>query len=202
MLCPEPGPAEKTPQQTRDFNVTKRPRLALCLGAALLLAACASSPKLIDRPATSSGAQSQTPPPGLNAGSDWDAGAVAAPRAMQQQFAEAAGDRVFFDLDSFALTGEAREALARQAARLIGNPSVRVLVAGNCDERGTREYNFALGARRAAAAATFLAARGVASDRLRTISYGKERPLETAADDAAWSKNRNAQTVLIDLGAR
>jgi peptidoglycan-associated lipoprotein len=73
------------------------------------------------------------------------------------------------------------------------------MVAGNCDERGTREYNFALGARRASAARDFLVAQGVSTARLQTVSYGKERPIDAGASEDAWSRNRNAGTVVIDL---
>jgi peptidoglycan-associated lipoprotein len=117
-------------------------------------------------------------------------------RDLQRELAVAAGDRVYFELDSATLTPEARAVLDRQAEWLVRNPAVTVLVAGNCDERGTREYNLALGARRAQAAFEHLAGRGVERARIRTISYGKERPIDPGADETAWVLNRNAQTLV------
>jgi peptidoglycan-associated lipoprotein len=109
-----------------------------------------------------------------------------------------AGERIFFPTDRFDLTDEARSILTRQAAWIKANPGKRVLIAGNCDERGTREYNLALGARRASAARDFLAGLGVASDRIETVSYGKERPIDERPSAEGWAVNRNAQTMLLD----
>lgn len=122
--------------------------------------------------------------------------------ALQAAFGSEAGDRVYFPLDSHTLSPEAEAGLARQAAWLARRPEVTVLIEGNCDERGTREYNLALGARRAGAVHAYLISHGVGAARLRTISYGKERPLDPEASEAAWARNRNAHTVLIDLVAR
>ncbi|PLR28659.1 peptidoglycan-associated lipoprotein [Caulobacter zeae] len=119
---------------------------------------------------------------------------------MQQRLAAEAGDRVYFALDRHDLSEDAMNVLKAQARWLAQNSQVRVLVAGNCDERGTREYNFALGARRAAAARDFLVAQGVAPSRIETVSYGKERPINAGTNEAAWSRNRNANTVIVDLG--
>jgi peptidoglycan-associated lipoprotein len=104
---------------------------------------------------------------------------------------------VFFGYDRFDLTPEARSVLERQAAWLRQYPNVRVLIAGNCDERGTREYNLALGARRAAATRDFLQSLGVAANRMETVSYGKERPLDPRSNEEAWSVNRNANTQIV-----
>jgi peptidoglycan-associated lipoprotein len=109
-----------------------------------------------------------------------------------------AGERIFFPTDRFDLTDEARSILTRQAAWIKANPGKRVLIAGNCDERGTREYNLALGARRASAARDFLAGLGVESDRIETVSYGKERPIDERPSADGWAVNRNAQTMLLD----
>lgn len=114
-----------------------------------------------------------------------------------EDFRVSVGDRVFFGYDRFDLTPEARSVLERQAAWLRQYPNVRVLVAGNCDERGTREYNLALGARRAAAARDYLASLGVAANRMETVSYGKERPLDPRDNEEAWSVNRNANTQIV-----
>ena len=96
-----------------------------------------------------------------------------------------------------ALTPEARAILERQAAWLRRYPNVRLLVEGNCDERGTREYNLALGARRAAAARDYIVSLGISGDRLTTVSYGKERPMDPRSNEQAWSVNRNAHSTIV-----
>lgn len=108
------------------------------------------------------------------------------------------GDRVFFSLDSSVLTGEAQATLDKQAAWLKANTSVNVAVEGHADERGTREYNLALGERRATAAKNYLVSTGVAASRISTVSYGKERPAVTGSDESAWSQNRRAVTVIAN----
>ncbi|MEZ5870990.1 MAG: peptidoglycan-associated lipoprotein Pal [Nitratireductor sp.] len=114
----------------------------------------------------------------------------------QQDFTVNVGDRIFFETDSSALTSQARETLDRQAQWLARYTNYPVTVEGHADERGTREYNLALGARRAAATRDYLAARGVPANRIRTISYGKERPVAVCDDISCWSQNRRAVTVL------
>lgn len=170
----------------------------LTLALVAVLSACASKPKPmpVAPPAEAPPPAAEAPysPPVLS-----DSPAV---RSLQEQLAASAGDRVFFQLDSYDLTGEARQLLGYQAQWLASHPDVRVLIAGNCDERGTREYNFALGARRASAARDFLVAQGVSSARIQTVSYGKERPIDAGANDDAWSRNRNAGTVVVDLAPR
>ena len=106
------------------------------------------------------------------------------------------GDRVFFDTDQYDLDDRDRATLDAQAAWLQSNPSVRVTVEGHADERGTRDYNLALGDRRANAAKNYLAARGVSPSRMTVISYGKERPEALGSDETAWAQNRRAVTVL------
>jgi peptidoglycan-associated lipoprotein len=113
-----------------------------------------------------------------------------------EDFEVTAGDRVFYGYDQYTLTNEAREALRRQAAWLSSYPSVRVLLTGNADERGTREYNLALGARRANAARDFLVSQGVDPARIQTVSYGKERPVCRESSERCWALNRNASTVI------
>ncbi len=108
------------------------------------------------------------------------------------------GDRVFFALDSSVLSSEAQATLSRQADWLKGNGSVNVVVEGHCDERGTREYNIALGERRASAAKSYLSSVGVDSARVSTISYGKERPAVMGSDESAYSQNRRAVTVIAN----
>lgn len=104
------------------------------------------------------------------------------------------GDRVFFETDKFTLSPEAREILGRQARLLIANPRTKVIIAGNCDERGTREYNLALGARRANSARDYLIGLGVSGSQIETVSYGKERPIDERPSSEGWAINRNAHT--------
>ena len=109
-------------------------------------------------------------------------------------FVQNVGDRVFFAFDSYALTDEARRTLELQAAYLKRFPSKTIVVEGHADERGTREYNFALGERRANSVKDYISALGIAPGRVNTISYGKERPAMTGHDESAWSANRRGVT--------
>jgi peptidoglycan-associated lipoprotein len=113
-----------------------------------------------------------------------------------QDFASNVGDRVFFETDSTELTTTAQGTLDKQAAWLNQYGRYTFTVEGHADERGTREYNFALGARRAEATKNYLIAKGVAASRMKTISYGKERPVVVCNDISCWSQNRRAVTVL------
>lgn len=115
--------------------------------------------------------------------------------AMTQKFKDETQSVVYFVLNSSDLTGDARAALAEQAEWLKANPRVLIVIEGRCDERGTREYNLALGERRADAARSYLIAQGISPDRIRTISYGKEKPVVLGSTEEAWSKNRSATTV-------
>lgn len=114
----------------------------------------------------------------------------------QQDLAVNVGDRVHFAYDKYDLTDQARETLQQQAAWLATYSGAKIIVEGHCDERGTREYNLALGERRATAAANYLMAQGVAKDRIQIISYGKERPEDPASNERAWAKNRRSVTVI------
>ena len=107
------------------------------------------------------------------------------------------GDRVYFDLDQYRLSADAQDILKRQAAWLSSYPDVNILVAGNCDERGTREYNLALGERRASVVKNYLVDLGVDPARVQTVSYGKERPLALGSTEDSWAQNRNGFTQLI-----
>lgn len=111
-------------------------------------------------------------------------------------FNQTIGDRVFFAVDQSNLSGEATATLQGQANWLNTNTDYAVIVEGHADEQGTREYNLALGARRASAVQNYLISQGVASNRIRTVSYGKERPIEVCSDEACYSRNRRAVTVL------
>ena len=113
-----------------------------------------------------------------------------------EDFEVTAGDRVFYGFDQHNLTSQARSTLRRQAAWLSSYPDTRILIAGNCDERGTREYNLALGARRANAARDYLVSQGVDPSRIETVSYGKERPVCNESTEECWARNRNATTII------
>jgi peptidoglycan-associated lipoprotein len=155
------------------------------LAALTLLAACESAPETT---ANTGGAATATP-----ATTQTQAG----PRpGSQQDLVANVGDRVFFDTDKIEIKPEARQTLQRQADWLKRYPNVTVTVEGHADERGTREYNLALGERRANAARQYLIAQGVPAARVKTISYGKERPDPVGSDDAAWALNRRAVTEL------
>lgn len=117
-------------------------------------------------------------------------------------FNQTIGDRVLFEVDQSTLTAAAQSVLSQQATWLLSNPEYSALIEGHADEQGTREYNLALGARRAAAVRDYLSSQGVPDSRLRTISYGKERPLEICSAEACYQQNRRAVTVVsAGLGA-
>ncbi|MCA3453173.1 MAG: peptidoglycan-associated lipoprotein Pal [Rhodobacter sp.] len=116
--------------------------------------------------------------------------------ASPAYFQQTVGDRVLFPVDQSTLTDAARTILIGQAAWLNANVDYAVIIEGHADEQGTREYNLALGARRASAVQDFLISQGVGPSRMRTVSYGKERPVEICSDEACYAKNRRAVTVL------
>ena len=114
-----------------------------------------------------------------------------------EDFTVNVGDRVYFDLDQYRLDADDQDILQRQAAWLSSYPDVTILVAGNCDERGTREYSLALGERRASIVKDYLVSLGVDPARVQTVSYGKERPIAVGSNDAAWAQNRNGFTQIL-----
>jgi len=177
-------------------------RLALVAVLAASMAACASRPKPAGpaAPAAPSGGEAYTPAPAPGQVGEGEAPGVPAPGSVQD-FVINVGELVYFDLDSSSLRDDARPVLDAQANWLRRYPAVRVRIEGNCDERGTREYNFALGARRASTVRDYLVGRGVAAGRIETISYGKERPIDPGSNEEAWSRNRNARTAITE-GAR
>ena len=150
----------------------------IAAASALLLAACSEEPPAADASA--------------NAGSQ----AAAVDTSTLQYFQQTVGDRVFFTTDSSRLTAVGQQTLQRQAAWLTQNAGVNVVVEGHADERGTREYNLALGARRAESARAYLIGQGVAANRIRTISYGKERPEALCSSESCWTQNRRAVSVI------
>jgi len=111
-------------------------------------------------------------------------------------FSQTIGDRVLFAVDESTLSASARQVLEGQATWLLDNRDYQIVVEGHADEQGTREYNLALGARRASSVQQFLIAQGVGPGRIRTVTYGKERPLEICSEEACYAKNRRAVTVL------
>ena len=153
--------------------------LVMALAVGLSLGACARN-----------GADSDA----LNGG--YGAGAGAGAPGSVQEFASSVGDRVFFETDQTELTPTGQATLDKQAAWLNQYPRYTFTIEGHADERGTREYNFALGARRAENTKNYLVAKGVPASRMRTISYGNERPVAVCNDNSCWSQNRRAVTVL------
>ena len=115
-------------------------------------------------------------------------------------FQQAVGDRVLFAVDQATISPEGQTVLNGQAEWLIVNTDYTAVIEGHADEQGTREYNLALGARRANAAREYLVSRGVAGNRLKTVTFGKERPIEICSDEACYNKNRRAVTVLATGG--
>lgn len=155
-------------------------KAAAILAATLALGACAS----------------KTDQAGAGAGAGGIYGAGAATPGSAQDFVVNVGDRVFFETDSTNLSATGVATLDKQSAWLQRFPHYTFLIEGHADERGTREYNYALGARRAQVAYDYLVSRGVQSNRIRVVSYGKERPVAVCNDISCWSQNRRAVTVL------
>ncbi len=155
------------------MRLVRGARVSAILLAALAMAACANKPDL------GQGAFAGTAAPG-----------------SQQDFVVNVGDRVFFESDQTDLTPQSRETLDKQAQWLQTYNRNSFTIEGHADERGTREYNIALGARRAQTVRDYLASRGIDASRMRTISYGKERPVAVCNDISCWSQNRRAVTVL------
>ncbi|TVR06049.1 MAG: peptidoglycan-associated lipoprotein Pal [Salinarimonadaceae bacterium] len=160
-----------------SFPLSRGLRLAAILAVGLSLAACAR------------GAEDIAGAGGLGAGG-------AATPGSTQDFTVNVGDRVFFDTDSSDLNASGIATLNQQALWLQRYPRYTFLIEGHADERGTREYNFALGARRAQAVRDYLASRGVSADRMRVVSYGKERPVVACAESPCFAQNRRAVTLL------
>jgi peptidoglycan-associated lipoprotein len=171
-------------------------KLAIVAVLAMTIAGCApKKPKVLPpAPETGAPADGATGDEGANAG-------TAAPGSKADFIAQAGSDTVHFGTDLYDIDSSAAATLDAQAAWLAKYPNVRITIEGHCDERGTREYNLALGDRRANAAKNYLAGKGVAASRMSTISYGKERPAAMGSDESAWAQNRRAVTVLISGAA-
>lgn len=176
----------------QTFTPRQALRLAVFAGAALSIAACSTRPKPTFEttpppPPPPTGPVTNPPPPPVTS---------SVLPGSERDFIINAGERVYFDFDSYSVRADATQILEAQAAWLRRYPAVQVRIEGNCDELGTREYNLALGARRANAVREFLVARGVAAARISTVSYGKEKPI--SEDD---NQNRNGHTAIVS-GAR
>ncbi|WP_176592362.1 peptidoglycan-associated lipoprotein Pal [Sphingobium sp. EM0848] len=166
----------------------KLSRTLLVATAIVALAACSKkAPKELPPPPADTSTQTNAPatPSGPVKGS-------------QEDFvASVTSDRIHFGLDRYDVEPQDQQILQSQAAWLQQNPNVRVTIEGHCDERGTRDYNIALGERRANAAKNYLASLGIDPSRITTVSYGKERPAALGSDEAAWAQNRRAVTVTV-----
>ncbi len=177
-----------------------RLKFIVMAAAGLLLAACGSAPEeMVELTSEGASAAAPTPPasPQIAALPAPTPPVATGPAAGSiEEFLIDVGDRVFFDTDKSDLQANARKTLERQAAWLQNNPNHLITVEGHADERGTREYNLALGDRRAAAVKNYLVALGVDPNRVATISYGKERPEALGSNAAAWSQNRRGVSVV------
>ncbi len=185
----------------------KNKSLVVCsvimLGVVLLLTGC---PKKALEPVATEISQPQQPAapataPGeptmqMETGEAGTAGTAPLSSAIEQARSAFEGSDIYFEYDSFDLTAQAKQVLAEKAAFLNAHPGIRVSVEGHCDERGTQEYNLALGERRAKAAQEYLVFLGINSQRLTTISYGEEKPVAPGNDEDAWAKNRRAHFVI------
>ena len=161
-------------------------RTIFVLGLALFAAACSKGQSGINLAAT-------------GAGSEADGANAPITPGSPREFSARIGDTVYYETDTTTLSPQAQQTLIGQAQWLNQYPQYRILVEGHADERGTREYNIGLGVQRAAGVKQFLGTRGIDPRRIKTISYGKERPVAVCADISCWSKNRRAVTVL-DMG--
>jgi peptidoglycan-associated lipoprotein len=176
-------------------NTTARIAIAIALAAGV--AGCAKKkPDVLPPapPAQGQGATGDYTPPAPST----PTGTAVVPGSREDFLQTAGSDTVNFATDSYDIDGQASSILDGQARWLQQYPAKTITLEGHCDERGTREYNLALGDRRATAAKNYLVSRGVAASRINTVSYGKERPLATGSDESAWAQNRRAVTVLVN----
>lgn len=177
-----------------SFSTKQALRLALVAACAVSVTACASRPKPTPAPTPAPAPHyppAPQPAPGPN-------GPIP---GSEQDFVINIGDRVYFDFDSYAVRADASPVLNAQAQWLVRYPAVMVRIEGNADERGTREYNLALGARRANSIREYLISRGVAAPRITTVSFGKERPIDPGTSEDSYQRNRNGHTAITG-GAR
>ena len=166
--------------------------LAIC-AVAIFFTACETASNVAVDSASGSSSSSAT---AAGAGSSSSSSSTTATQMSDAEKLAQVGNTVYFGFDSSELAGEAQATLDRQAAFLNVNPTMVVIIEGHADERGTREYNLALGDRRAVAVRDYLLAKGLNAARVRTVSYGKERPAVSGSNEESWEKNRRAATVL------
>ena len=176
-------------------------RLLALFAVAFLFAACETASNVTGDSASGSSSSSATGSTSATAASQSATATAPSSATSATQMSDAeklaqVGNTVYFGFDSADLSGKAQATLDRQAAFLNVNPALVVIVEGHADERGTREYNLALGDRRATAVRDYLLAKGLNSARIRTVSYGKERPAVSGSNEDSWEKNRRAATVL------
>ena len=172
---------------------------SLALAAACVLAVALSACSHRATPASAGdGALGAAVPPAGGVRDDRGGAGTGYIAGSAEDFSINVGDRVYFDLDSHQIRTDAYSRLDAQAAWLQRYPGVNIRIEGNADERGTREYNLALGARRAEAVRTYLIGRGVPAGRIDTISYGKERPIAAGSSENAFAQNRNAHTAIVN----
>jgi peptidoglycan-associated lipoprotein len=185
--------------QIVSFDLRYPVRLAVMAAGIAALAACATpKPPPPAPPAPPPPSSDRGPPPPPPPISERPTGPI--PGSMQD-FIVNVGDRVYFDYDQFTVRADAEPVLSSQASWLNRYPSVSVRIEGNADERGTREYNLALGARRASSIKDFLVSHGVSASRIETVSFGKEKPIDPGTTEEAFAKNRNGHTAITG-GAR
>ena len=172
-------------------------RKTLILGAAVIALAANGCARRQAPPEAVPPAEQLPTGPGGEAVDPGDVELTELPAQQADLIAKAGSDTVYFGTDEYALDASAQATLAAQARWLLANPNVRASIEGHADERGTREYNMALGERRANAARDFLVAQGVPTGRLLVTSWGKERPVAPGSNEEAWAQNRRAVTVLV-----
>ena len=172
-------------------------RKTLILGAAAIALAVSGCAKRTPPPETPPVTDQAPVGPGGEAVAPGDVELTELPAQQADLIAKAGSDTVYFGTDEHILDESAKATLAGQARRLLANPNGRAPIEGHCDERGTREYNMALGERRANAAKDFLLSQGVPAARLLVTSWGKERPVAAGSNEEAWAQNRRAVTVLV-----
>ena len=187
------------------FNFKSLTRYTLVLMVTLVLAACATAPKeTASSKSTTSSTSSTSDSSTSDSSTSSSSTEVTKPEVVDgvyvgtdtiEMLAVDVPDRIFFAYDSYSLASGAQDTLAKQAKWLKANGSVTISIEGHADERGTREYNLALGDRRANSAKDFLMAQGISSSRITTISFGKERPVNAASNKKAWAQNRRSVTV-------
>jgi peptidoglycan-associated lipoprotein len=188
------------------FNFKSLTRYSLVLMVTLVLAACATAPKETASTKSTTSSTSSTSSDSSASDSSTASSSTEVTKLevvdgvyvgtdTVEMLAVDVPDRIFFAYDSYSLASGAQDTLAKQAKWLKANGSVTISIEGHADERGTREYNLALGDRRANAAKDFLMAQGISSSRITTISFGKERPVNAASNKKAWAQNRRSVTV-------